>query len=103
MKLNVISQNLTHRAPAQPRSVHESVRKRKLAAFAAAGFHLRAAALVLPDRELFARQAQQYATDGKSVDELTMAEMRGASGTVSWPSTVVALVWVAKHGGLKSR
>ena len=60
------------------RSVHETVRSRHLAAFAAAGFRRRAAALVLPDQELFARQRQQFATDGKSVDELTMAEMRGA-------------------------
>ena len=62
-----------------PRSAHESVRTRKLAGFAAAGFRRRAAVLVLPDRELFARQRRQYATDGKSVDELTMAEMRGVS------------------------
>jgi hypothetical protein len=59
------------------RSVHETVRSRHLAAFAAAGFRRRAVALVLPDPELFARQRHQYATDGKSVDELTMAEMRG--------------------------
>ena len=60
------------------RSVHEGARARKLAAFAAAGFRRRAAALVLPDSELFARQRRQHATDGNSVDELTMAEMRGA-------------------------
>ena len=65
--------SLTHR------SVHETVRSRHLAAFVAAGFQRRAAALVLPDPELFARQRRQYATDGKSVDELTMAEMRGAT------------------------
>ena len=60
--------------------MHEGARARKLAAFAAAGFRRRAAALVLPDPELFARQRQQHATDGKSVNELTVAEMRGAHG-----------------------
>ncbi len=64
----------------QPCSVHEGARARKLAAFAAAGFRRRAAVLVLPDPELFARQRQQHATNGKSVDQLTMAEMRGARG-----------------------
>ncbi len=60
--------------------MHDGARTRKLAAFVAAGFRRRAAVLVLPDPELFARQRQQHATDGKSVDELTVAEMRGARG-----------------------
>lgn len=33
--------------------------------------------MILPDGQLFQRQAQQFASEGKSVDEITIAEMRG--------------------------
>lgn len=58
-------------------SVYESARLAKLAPFRASGFRRCAAVVVLPDEALFQRQAQQYASEGKSVEELTVVEMRG--------------------------
>ena len=63
-------------------SVYEEARRAKLAPFAAAGFAAVAVVLVLPDQSLFGRQAEQYAAEGKCVDEITMAQMRGA--TIPW-------------------
>ena len=60
-------------------SVHEVDRRVSLAPFRAAGFRLRAAVMILPDQHLFLRQAQQFASEGKCVEERTIAEMRGTA------------------------
>lgn len=55
----------------------EETRQESLAPFRMAGFRIKSAVMILPDGQLFQRQAQQFASEGKSVDEITIAEMRG--------------------------
>ena len=61
------------------RSCYEGARKKRLAPFRAAGFRCSAAAWVLPDAELFARQRRQFMEEGNAVPDETMADMRGAA------------------------
>ena len=58
-------------------SVHEEGVCRRVAGFPRPAFRRVAALVVLPDAELFRRQAQQCAAEGKTVAEEVILGMRG--------------------------
>jgi len=58
--------------------VHAEGLRARIALFARATFRRVAAAIVLPDHELFRRQAEQHAREGKTVPEDVILGMRGA-------------------------
>ena len=84
--------------------MHPDGLRRRAAYFPRPAFRRIAAVLVLPDAELFRRQGEQHAREGKTVPEPVILQMRGAvrpcrdcSSSSAALDTSVLIPFVIKH------